>query len=308
MKTEIIVLVKDEQEYLEQWIQYHLALGFDRICIFEDYGSTSHQNIASKYKEVALAKLEDVRPWCGNETNSRRYGELLNKCLIDDVDEYDWALCIDVDEYLVLNGIGLHEFLAGFNTYPGVYLYWKYMSANGHVHKCSNIVQSYTKESTFNKDYVNQFKCFFNLHRSFLCDNYCHHRARYGVDTSKSLVHPQRIKQKKHFDIAWINHYYTRSWEDWCNRIYSKGNLTHGIRRLMHFFYYNEDMLCMKDQLVKPLFGRRPRCTIWLDSDSMLLYTGRTVDRSTAKVLDVMVQQEGIEKTQDYIDKNFSSN
>jgi hypothetical protein len=45
MKTKIITLVKDEQEYLEEWINYHLNLGFDVIEIYEDLESTSHAGI-----------------------------------------------------------------------------------------------------------------------------------------------------------------------------------------------------------------------------------------------------------------------
>jgi hypothetical protein len=52
MKTKIITLVKDEQEYLEEWINYHLQLGFDKIEIYEDFGSTSHFGITQKYEKV----------------------------------------------------------------------------------------------------------------------------------------------------------------------------------------------------------------------------------------------------------------
>ena len=45
MKTAICVIIKDEQEYLDEWISHHLKLGIDEIFLYEDYGSMSHSPI-----------------------------------------------------------------------------------------------------------------------------------------------------------------------------------------------------------------------------------------------------------------------
>ena len=36
MKICIFTIIKNEQEYLEEWIKYHLDLGIDHLFIFED--------------------------------------------------------------------------------------------------------------------------------------------------------------------------------------------------------------------------------------------------------------------------------
>jgi hypothetical protein len=45
MKTAIFVIIKDEQNYLDEWLDYHLNLGIDEIFLYEDYGSLSHSII-----------------------------------------------------------------------------------------------------------------------------------------------------------------------------------------------------------------------------------------------------------------------
>ena len=44
----IFTIIKDEREYIEEFIRYHLNLGIDHIFIFEDIGSVSHKDIVDK--------------------------------------------------------------------------------------------------------------------------------------------------------------------------------------------------------------------------------------------------------------------
>ena len=51
MKTAIFVIIKDEVEYLDEWLSHHLELGIDEIFLYEDYGSKSHAAITEKYND-----------------------------------------------------------------------------------------------------------------------------------------------------------------------------------------------------------------------------------------------------------------
>lgn len=241
-KTKIVTLVKDEREYIDEWISYHLRLGFDCIDVYEDYDASSHEDIARKYSSaVHVKKLADkVPPYEGYWKNARRYGFLLEKLLVEDKGEFDWILCADVDEYLMFEpGYSLNMLLREFSRYPGIYLYWKYMSASGHIEKRRNIVESYTKPSDYNYSGAYEFKCLYNLEKSLLCLRHNHHCARYGVDTAGNIVFPDKAKPRPKYEKAWINHYFTKSWEDWLDRIYKKGNLTPNLRMLHDFFSFN---------------------------------------------------------------------
>ena len=42
MKIYTCTMINDEQRYLDEWIQYHLNIGFDKIILFEDFNSHPH--------------------------------------------------------------------------------------------------------------------------------------------------------------------------------------------------------------------------------------------------------------------------
>lgn len=55
----ICAIIKDEQLFLKEWIDYHLNLGFNKIVLFEDFDSTSHKDITDSYDNVELIPLRD---------------------------------------------------------------------------------------------------------------------------------------------------------------------------------------------------------------------------------------------------------
>ena len=40
-KTAICAILKNEHQYLDEWIRHHLDIGFDEIYLYEDFGSKS---------------------------------------------------------------------------------------------------------------------------------------------------------------------------------------------------------------------------------------------------------------------------
>ena len=56
----ICSLIKDEHLFLDEWLQWHLNLGFEKIYLFEDVNSKSHKSIADKYSNVVLIPLSTL--------------------------------------------------------------------------------------------------------------------------------------------------------------------------------------------------------------------------------------------------------
>jgi hypothetical protein len=44
MKVAIVCIAKNEDLYLEEWVNYHLKLGFDRIYIYMNNWRTNYHN------------------------------------------------------------------------------------------------------------------------------------------------------------------------------------------------------------------------------------------------------------------------
>jgi hypothetical protein len=56
----IFTVIKNEHQYLDEWIKYHLDLGVDHIFILEDIDSNSHKEITDKYDGKITLNSVDI--------------------------------------------------------------------------------------------------------------------------------------------------------------------------------------------------------------------------------------------------------
>lgn len=240
MKIAIFTIIKDEQRYLDEWIQHHLNLGFDDIYVFEDLESSSHYSICKNYKNVHLDRLEFYLNT--NRNDKFRQINLIN-WFIDNYEEkynikYDWVAFIDIDEFINLeNGLSLKTLLKDYDDVKGIHLYWKMYNANGLIEPPINykVVENFKTRFNTNKLYLQLTKPFINLNNNPTLRN--HHIIENGVNTKKS-----NKKYDVCFEKMWINHYYTKSWTEWIIQLFKRGDLWNGHRGLFDFFEINPDM------------------------------------------------------------------
>jgi len=65
----IFTLIKDMQRYLDEWIEHYLSIGIDKIIIFEDINSKSHNIDKYDKNKVVLYKVEN----CFDEEDKKPY-------------------------------------------------------------------------------------------------------------------------------------------------------------------------------------------------------------------------------------------
>ena len=124
MKTCVMTIVKDEQSYIQEFIEHHLNLGVDALFVFEDIGSTSHRDIISSYNNVYLMSILDVyadKEWIINRKEKRMpvQSDYIQHAVhyIQSLNEYDWCFSIDCDEYVHCDDLSV---LSQFNDYDAV--------------------------------------------------------------------------------------------------------------------------------------------------------------------------------------------
>ena len=243
-KTAICAILKNEHQYLDEWIRHHLYIGFDEIYLYEDFGSKSHSIITDKYSNVHLIQLSEIF-----DEIKHLHGDKQNALYIYFYQNYknvfDYTAFIDIDEFIMFeDGYGLQALLNDYQEYNGIFLFWKMYNANGIIdNPKSNVVTTYTTLSE--DDYHDngwKYKSIVNMNR----DSYfisCHEIAG-GITTDHSSS-----KYDITYSKAWINHYFTKSWEEWCYRFIGKENTGLNRRNLEEFFVYNKDMLPIKTKL-----------------------------------------------------------
>lgn len=280
MKTAVCAIIKDEHLYIKEWIEHHFNIGFDAIHLLEDKGSKSHIDITSQYNNVFLRSLESdlelqedfkkMNIYIKSNQQDRWYFWFSEHYK----DNYDWVAYIDVDEFVFFEeNYSLQQLCNDYSDYPAVLLYWKMMGASGHIQKPNgNVVDAYTEETLLvpgeegwsYKSFVNlkKYQGFTNLHTAI------------GAVKTNFDYNPEERYIGRCFDKAWLNHYFTKSWEEWCNRIYKRGGTINGHRTLAQFFDVNVNMEHLRKKLISEIADKIPNGSYWLDKKNLIIAGG----------------------------------
>ena len=245
MKTAICVIIKDENDYLDEWLDYHLNLGIDEIFLYEDYGSKSHEDIVKPYGDrVHLNSIDVIFNSPYPNKNVIDTGENIQVQLFYYFTKFyknvfDWVLFNDIDEFLILKQ-PLHDLLKEYDDKPGLLLHWRWYGASGHIKKPEGkVMDNYKKCYKFHSDFPYNMKSFLN------CKKF------------KNWEQPTHKVEGAVFPLtewgghkAWINHYFTKSWEEWKTKILCRGDVVPNNRKIHEFFYLNKDLEYMKNDLL----------------------------------------------------------
>ena len=246
MKTCICTIIKDENLYLDEWISHHLKLGIDEIFLYEDEGSISHSTITEPYGDkVHLYSINEIK----NVKNKQYKGSRNQEKLFDYFphtykDVFDWILFIDIDEFLILKQ-PLHQLLKEYDDKPGILLKWRWYSANGHIKKPEGkVVDNFTKYVTTTFDYYWTYKSFLN------CKNWTYwEKPIHKIYGAIFPITDYGIHK------AYLNHYFTKSWEEWKIKLLSRGDTFPGHRKIEEFFHLNPDLLPIKEELLSGIYN-----------------------------------------------------
>ena len=280
MKTIICAIVKNEQRFIREWVEHNLKNGFDKIYIYEDYGSNSHKEQLQDYIDKGLVELNSLSETHfvpqlkkGTLVQQSLYRKFFQLCKSKEI-EADWVGFFDVDEFIMFDdGWDLTKLEEEFKNEPGILLAWKLYGANGHIKRPEGkVVDNYTTHlpegaildgNIYNwavKSLVNIAKCdgMKNIHEFKGC----------------VFTNHQTPIHKLCFDKAWINHYYSKSWEDYLDRIFARGNMQNNFRSLDQFFKVNPDMIDQEEKLVMEQRNRHTASTMWISRKYQIINGG----------------------------------
>lgn len=279
-KYAICAIIKDEQRYIEEWLDYHLALGFDNITLYQDFDSTPHDDIVKKYDKVNLIPLKGNKLGIVDKHNTRNQLAAYRHFLFETKKNhnYDWVLFTDIDEYLMFeDGYDLDKLTDEYEDYTGILLCWKLYNANGHIKRPKGkIMENYTRTIKYklNNDYQWNIKSFANINK---CDDFIHiHAIKDAVHTNLE----KNVHAPMNYEKAWINHYFTKSFEDHCERMFKRGNMSNNFRSFDDFFDLNPDLKHKEMELLNSIRHIHCYSTAYLSIKHKLISGGnlRTIE------------------------------
>lgn len=118
MKIALVCIAKNEDNYIDEWIDYHLKLGFDDVVIYRN--NWEYTNDDNRVKII---------DYPGEVRQLSAYNDFINK----NIGVYDWAAFFDVDEFLVLKKhSNVKEFISDYTTHDSIAVNWVFFGSNGY--------------------------------------------------------------------------------------------------------------------------------------------------------------------------------
>lgn len=252
MNIAIFTVIKDEQDYLDDFLKYHTEMGID-VFIFEDVFSHSHKEITDRYGNVYLHSVSELYneneiPQLINDRTNKipSQTEFINRGLryIHSLNKYDWCWLIDVDEYITSTE-PISDVLERFSDRDGVLCYWRNFGCSGHIYKPiydKPIWEIFTEECEYEK---------YSDLKYFKITKFCVNMNRYKP-TMKYWIHNAPVNWIKAdgtfkrteivYEPLYLRHYITKSWEEFCYKILVRGCHHPNHRQYRSFFEMQPDM------------------------------------------------------------------
>lgn len=236
----IFTVIKDEQDYLNDFLEYHTKMGL-HIFVFEDLFSCSHKNITDKYDNVELHSVkelydEDEIPQLIENRKNKipPQTSYINRGLkyIHSLNKYDWCWLIDVDEYITCTE-PISSVLSRFNDRDGILVYWKNFGCSGRIYKPKYdkpIYDIYTQQCGYEKYSDLKFykitKFCVNLNKWTKEKKYWIHNAPVNwVKVDGSYKRTEIV-----YEPLYLRHYITKSAEEYLWKVYVRGMFHPGHR------------------------------------------------------------------------------
>ena len=311
MRLAICAIIKNEEEYLKDWLDYHLSIGFTDIHLFEDKGSVSHRKITDAYDNVYVEPFSVIGDYMSGHFKQKRLYQWFYDTHVDD---YDWCAFIDIDEYFMFEeGYDLERLTEEFNDCQGIYLYWRYHTANGLIYKSKDksVVDTYPEfvDMQLKTDGPLMYKSFVNFNIPNF--RFVDHHTMSGLYNTDGEVNGYGEKYRT-FSKAWLAHYFTKSWEDWCDKMFWRGDIFNNHRFFDDFFELNKDMGHLRETCYKMLEERIIK-EYDVNTLKIFIHTHKNIENNTPDNDFYVVTTNNPDVTSDkfdvlYLDDDFTKN
>jgi len=212
----LIAILKDEEFFIDEWLLYHHMIGIDHFFLYDDdplfhlnQFVTPHSNYVTVINWYGQDRFIE-----GRMNQTKAYSHAVEKYAW----KYQWVIFLDADEFIVLKrNENIKSFLSDFDDCNAVSLNWHVFGHNGYYNNPKDLItSSLTRRMYMPSKNVKTFtrpETIAYIGSPHFC------RLKFGkhVDSNKqpytNILYPGRT------EIAHINHYQCRSFQNWMNRV-----------------------------------------------------------------------------------------
>ena len=205
-----------ENRYAVEWVEHYKQLGVAHIYIYDNNreGEEHFEDVLKTYIDEGFVS---VHPFTGSQKKA------YEQCYNDFNSAYDWIGFFDFDEFVeIQDGRKAADLLSGFDYADVVVLNWRTMTDNGLLHYEDKPVKERFTEGTGEDFQINRHvKSFVQTGISGISfnDPHCPNAPKLKVVNVHGIsVKQVPIQEQVIHDIARIDHYDTKTAEEWINK------------------------------------------------------------------------------------------
>lgn len=240
--TAICLICKNENDYINEWLNYHINIGVEHFYIYDNMSDTP---IINSIKKEYLDKC-DIKDW---NVTVKEHGNIqiqcYNNCICYHNKESKWIAFIDADEFInIKDNSNINDFMNKYDDYDGLYIDWVTYNADGNIKKEDKPVRErFTTTCPYYEDI--RGKCIVKPHK--ICGMSPHFPIMPGkineiVDSDYNRVYTPMSHGKTPMDKITLDHYITKSYEEWCEKLNRGSSVPEFQRKMEEFFFFNPKM------------------------------------------------------------------
>ena len=220
----LCLVTRDESIDLYEWVEYHKSIGVSNIIVIENNSSKSSFDTIGNFILTGFVIHYSYFSHQSTGVNNQHYA--YEFCLKNFRHQFSHMGFLDTDEFIVLknNSATVIDLVEKYKDYGGLTLNWMFIGSNGHITRpqggilrnYNQCYKNYHVKSIVNLKYVVGYSM--DPHSFPYIDKY------FAVDTNYDRVTgPFNPANKSDpsvhlYDIAYINHYFLKSKEDFINK------------------------------------------------------------------------------------------
>jgi hypothetical protein len=200
---------RDEARYLTEWLEYHQAAGVCHFFLYNNFSTDDYRSVLEPWLNAGHVTLVD---WSKVPATPAAEEDCVRRAL----GCFQWVGFLDADEFVVIrDGSSIGDFLDRFDHAPGVCLHWRIFGSSMHrTRPIEPVISAYQRRTTHANFHI---KTFLRPERAAQCRNphsWFYYPIAAAVGEHGNPIFGS-IDMQPTTDIAWINHYYCKSAEDY---------------------------------------------------------------------------------------------
>ena len=242
-KILLCTIGKNENLYAKEFVEYYYILGFDKILIFDnnDFDGEKFDDILNDYISKKIVEIIDIRGLKSIQMPAYNY------CYKKNINLYEWIAFFDFDEFLYIKNYDNIKIYLSNNRFSKC----QSILFNWHIYNDNNLIK-YDKRTMIERfksckfiTGTNKFIVRGNIKKLLITTAHIAINTNY-CNSKGDLIYRKNYKMlpKENNSIAFIKHFYTKTAEEFCNKIL-RGDVQFSVNKtfsyqITKFFRYNK--------------------------------------------------------------------